>query len=284
MVYARSKEWDDLSKVARTYFDYLPQGSNEKNRCHQQIGIVNHCVVKVNPYLFQIAQTLKDGRWYIRHRGCNSRVSLKGRKVEIEDLVQIGALSIIENFHKYNPEFCFSTFVGLYAGKDMYKKGSFESMLFHLSNSSWEKSRGILSRSSDRSDAIKKLSKVLTKVSESEKSVIANVIFQTFYGKYSSLNDPLPNSSDFNVKPTYENSIPSDEIPIDELVILNEVRYLLERSDLTPRKIKILFDRYFSDKTLTEVGYELNLSRERVRQIEDKALEEMISDLGLGNS
>jgi RNA polymerase primary sigma factor len=58
---------------------------------------------------------------------------------------------------------------------------------------------------------------------------------------------------------------------LDEREQVDRVRRLLEL--LTAREVKILRRRFGDDRTLAEVGDELGLSRERIRQIESAALQ-----------
>jgi len=93
------------------------------------------------------------------------------------------------------------------------------------------------------------------------------------YRTHLSLDSPLNNDEDTPYLDLLENQ---DFIPYDDQLMqgfLNEkVDQLLE--DLSERETKILKMRFgfFGDvKTLEEIGKEIGLSRERVRQIEKKA-------------
>ena len=93
------------------------------------------------------------------------------------------------------------------------------------------------------------------------------------YRTHLSLNSPLKDDEDTPYLDLLENQ---DFIPYDDQIMqgfLNEkVDQLLE--DLSERETKILKMRFgfFGDvKTLEEIGKEIGLSRERVRQIEKKA-------------
>ena len=77
-----------------------------------------------------------------------------------------------------------------------------------------------------------------------------------------------------------ENFIPASEETPEDVVITGimqlQVRKLLEDCNLKPREIEVLMLRFgFNDiepMTLEEVGKKFNITRERVRQIESKAL------------
>ena len=93
------------------------------------------------------------------------------------------------------------------------------------------------------------------------------------YRTHLSLDSPLKNDEDTPYLDLLENQ---DFIPYDDQLMqgfLNEkVDQLLE--DLSERETKILKMRFgfFGDvKTLEEIGKEIGLSRERVRQIEKRA-------------
>lgn len=54
--------------------------------------------------------------------------------------------------------------------------------------------------------------------------------------------------------------------------LVNQLFELLSNGVLTAREFCVIKERYFGGKTLEQVGKELNVTRERVRQIESKAI------------
>jgi len=93
-----------------------------------------------------------------------------------------------------------------------------------------------------------------------------------------------------NTQTDFENSITSDanvdslthentpDIHFEQLSMKNDIREVL--SSLTPRESKVLKMRFglgknMSDHTLEEIGYQFDVTRDRIRQIEAKALRKL---------
>lgn len=93
-----------------------------------------------------------------------------------------------------------------------------------------------------------------------------------------------------NAQTDFENSITSDanidslthentpDIYFEQLSMKNDIEKLL--SSLTPRESKVLKMRFglgknMSDYTLEEVGYQFDVTRDRISQIEAKALRKL---------
>ncbi len=65
-----------------------------------------------------------------------------------------------------------------------------------------------------------------------------------------------------------------DSVPADEMMIADEESSIVRSAvgSLDPRARKVVLDRLVAERTLEEIGHELGLTRERVRQIERAAL------------
>jgi len=76
---------------------------------------------------------------------------------------------------------------------------------------------------------------------------------------------------------TLEDFLKTDDVLFDEGLISGDLKFLLkELLDKLPEKQRyVLIQRYFYARTLQEIGDELSLTREGVRQIEIKALNKM---------
>jgi RNA polymerase sigma factor (sigma-70 family) len=87
-----------------------------------------------------------------------------------------------------------------------------------------------------------------------------------------SLDDPISDhtgSNDGAPDPLYK-ILPCKQRRADELLESKELWEAVRR--LPSKEAYIIFNRFHEDKTLQEIGDELNLTRERVRQIQKKAL------------
>ncbi len=103
-----------------------------------------------------------------------------------------------------------------------------------------------------------------------------------------SLDAPLGNEGDFK----FGDTLASDTDAPDEALVRNRIREATQSmlETLTPREREVLRLRYGltgeEDHTLEQIGRSFSLSRERIRQIESKALEKLRSwseERGLGS-
>ncbi len=85
-----------------------------------------------------------------------------------------------------------------------------------------------------------------------------------------SLDDPLNDSGDSEDERTLLDEIPADNESADVSAYHRSIRGLVER--LSPRQKRVLLERYWSDKTLDEIGLLQGVSGERIRRIESRAL------------
>jgi RNA polymerase primary sigma factor len=100
------------------------------------------------------------------------------------------------------------------------------------------------------------------------------------YRTHLSLNAPLKNNAETN----YIDLLKSEDVDsIEESLFIDTLKSKIKEAlkELSPREEKVLRHRFGIDKTdsltLKEIGEKMNLSRERVRQIEKKATERLRS-------
>ncbi len=100
------------------------------------------------------------------------------------------------------------------------------------------------------------------------------------YRTHLSLNAPLKNNAETN----YIDLLKSENVDsIEESLFIDTLKSKIKEAlkELSPREEKVLRNRFGIDKTdpltLKEIGEKMNLSRERVRQIEKKATERLRS-------
>lgn len=86
-----------------------------------------------------------------------------------------------------------------------------------------------------------------------------------------SLDSPVTEGESANLGDTLVNATTPDP---HELTFLHERRRELESaiSGLKPREQDVLRQRFGGEKSLEEIGHEFNVTRERIRQIEEKAI------------
>lgn len=84
-----------------------------------------------------------------------------------------------------------------------------------------------------------------------------------------SRNEEIPDCEPFGMSSDYE---------VDPWMLVHEkefLRKLMEETALTPREHLVLHERFFRDQTLEEIAQRYDLTRERVRQIQEKALRKL---------
>ena len=78
------------------------------------------------------------------------------------------------------------------------------------------------------------------------------------------------------------NAMEIDEDPLDHLDDIGTLEVAMAISSLTPREKSVIRMRYAQEMTLKEVGVEIGVKQERVRQIEGKALRKLRFAKGSG--
>jgi RNA polymerase sigma factor (sigma-70 family) len=84
-----------------------------------------------------------------------------------------------------------------------------------------------------------------------------------------SRNEEIPDCEPFGMSSDYE---------VDPWRLVHEKEFLrkvMENTFLTPREMRVIDERFFSDQTLDEIAHRHDITRERVRQILEKALRKL---------
>lgn len=98
-----------------------------------------------------------------------------------------------------------------------------------------------------------------------------------------SLDEPLKDDSDTTRMDLYADSEAGEDTDFDSSLEKQDLkRIILEALNKLPvRSQEVISKRYFQSITLEQCGYEMNITRERVRQIESKAFRILRKDYGL---
>src|SRR3989339_2221706 len=104
----KSERWDYLNRLGEEYYGLVQQGygATLENRCQRQIDIASKLVASVVPFLNKIAGELVEKGKKINTVHGLKYFSLRGTRTTVEDLVQEGALGLIKEMGKYNPQRC----------------------------------------------------------------------------------------------------------------------------------------------------------------------------------
>lgn len=218
---------------------------------------------------------------------------LSGYNLNQEDLISEGTLGLIQAAHRFQPElgyrfatYCWSWVQGLlfsYVASNFFVTNvtstpGMKKLFYNL--------RRVMKEESDEGTAptglIDKIAERLG-VSAEETAVMYHLLKQP----YESLSTPIKGYDDEEM--TYENTVCDDPNPEDTIIrnILagrhqKLIRDAIERV-LNPREKEIFLARILpgdSDvKTLDEIGSEMKLSKERIRQIQDIAIKKVRSEI-----
>lgn len=213
--------------------------------------------------------------------------------LEYDDLIQEGIIGLIYGIEKYNIKYetQFTTYVYYWIvqviDRAIYDKGSTVRLPVHLVEkmnrlSKLENQQAVLDGKVPPEEICKMLDismneyNLLKFYMQSFKTVASlnKIVGEDTGDSDSELMDFIPSTSQLSDIPSYENET-------ENTVIENELRKNIDEllSTLTPREEKILRLRFGlddgKDRTLEEVGREFNVTRERIRQIEARALRKL---------
>ena len=264
MNYTR-EDSERLNKLGLEFLIIMKQnrgGVEDNDRTDRQVEIVNEIIEKMQPGIESIASGLLNGKGYGFCEGQGfylEKHSLNEFQLEYGDLVNAGNVFVIERFGHYNP---------LRAGVSTFvMKKSVEGMFnYALENNPPGYKSGINT----------KRAKILRKKKD-EKFPPTNLSFDKI------INPDNENPFDRRLEAQYFTRF----VRQDETIFLAEMICVMKKHlvGLNPREERIIRQRFGvgvdREYTLEEIGSELGISRERVRQIQKKGLKKIKKSLHL---
>lgn len=291
------KEWNGIQALAEEYVaikNDTGAGTATGNRTARQKEIVDTVVTNVMPYIWRLAEEMKQGRWDKENKTYGPQpVKLGknwaklGKLASVDDLVQDGAAYVVEHFDRYDSaRGRFSTWLVLFARAGMAQGFLEENNQVGMGAGLFWYARKVLRQHPKQEDFIQAITDRSTdelwerhhRISPAR----AALIYFTLTGNYRDIWKSRRRDSD-NASIGPLETVLSDEksvTPEDEAISHEQgdaTRAAL--ASLTPREQKVMRLRFgigeTSDKTIEEVGADFEVTRERIRQIEAKALRKL---------
>ena len=205
-----------------------------------------------------------------------------GNRLDFEDLEQVGFIGLIKAARKFeiNQGNAFSTYAVWWIKQAISREIMDNGYAIRIPVHMMENINKVVRAENQYiglgiEERIKKISEEL---SMSEERVRECLILKKNYLGYASLNAPIRDEEDIELG----EMIPEEGImSVEDIVADRELKRALQTvvSTLTQKEQKVLCLRFGLDdgrnRTLEEVGREFNLTRERIRQIEAKAIRKL---------
>lgn len=281
---------DRLEELGRQYYEEVRRGHGEsvETRSKRQIEIANEIVSGVTHYLSSLARKLLyDGGCGMSTPRGRIILSLRGKNLDIEDLVQTGAEGILRSLQSYRPDRGkMSAFLTRHAVSVMYKYGTCNCGSVYFPQEIAAHAMKVLGNSESRTEAVRKIARIIGNGANSnlDRDYVAITICGGISGGITSISAPIRKRSNGRVR-TFEEvylkdtDTPDPEQLTAEIELSKGIREAMRR--LGPKRAKVIGGRFGigeEEKTLEEIGNEKNVSRERIRQIQNKALKKLKKD------
>jgi RNA polymerase primary sigma factor len=205
------------------------------------------------------------------------KYKIKEKEIPLIDLISEGNIGLMKAIKKYDPEkyknkFSSYAFHWIYSSIENYINKTSKGIYIPIHMNKKKKFFEYLQEDSFKS--IKSLDSLLHRFSFDEKSIKKIKNLPTCYF-YNEKEEPLENFSIFNDLKTSEN----DPFYETSQNIIKEQICQIINENLNERERDVIFMRYGlvdnKKRTLREIAEKLNISRERVRQIQEKSLEKL---------
>lgn len=260
--------------------------TNDLDIAEQYIMEINRIPLLSLEDELKYARRVIEGDEYARNKMCESNLRLvvkiaqkyTGRGLEFMDLIQEGNSGLIHAVDKYDPEkgFKFSTYATYWIKQAILRALQNHSRTIKISPYIQEK---LNKMKKAESELVQTFGREPSdeEIADQMGLTIKEVISLRSYDLNTLSIDATMGDTENSMHEMLADTVDPCYLEIEERMAANNIREYMEC--LSDKEKKIMTLRYGLGKdngmTLDEVGFEMNLTRERVRQIEDTALRKM---------
>lgn len=204
-----------------------------------------------------------------------------GNRLDFEDMEQVGFMGLIKAARKFEiNQGKFSTYAVYWIKQAISREIMDNGYAIRIPVHMMERINKVVKVENQyiNLSVEQRIEKISEELSISKEAVRECLILKRNYLSYTSLNVPIGDEGDTEL----EEMLPEEgRISVEDIVVGGELKRDLEAviNTLTPREQRVLRLRFGLDdgqaRTLEEIGMEFNLTRERIRQIEAKALSKL---------
>lgn len=205
-----------------------------------------------------------------------------GNRLDFEDMEQVGFIGLIKAARKFeiNQGNSFSTYAVWWIKQAISREIMDNGYVIRIPVHMMERINKVARVENQyiNLSTEQRIGKISEELSMSREAVKECLILKRNYLSYTSLNVSIGDEGDTEL----EEMLPEEgRISVEDIVVGGELKRDLETiiSTLTQREQRVLRLRFGLDdgqaRTLEEIGMEFNLTRERIRQIEAKALSKL---------
>lgn len=205
----------------------------------------------------------------------------KNTSIDKDDLVQEGCIGMLKAIEKFDVEsgFSFSTYATWWIRQSITRCISNSEYNIRIPVHMYEKMKrvDILKKEYEVSHEEKVPIGYLAKKLGVSNDEVENILMHLNLNKTVSLSTPLTGKQDFTLGDSIPDSIDVEKVVLDNMQngkLLTTARKVLSTRELDVIKMRFGLDGY-TPLTLDQIGEKYNLSRERIRQIEEKSLRKL---------
>lgn len=262
--------------------------SKEQLFVRSNISIPNRTLIK----LIQDGNRQAKQDLCIKNRGLVDKIAyvymkMAGNKLDFEDLQSVGMIGLLKAAEKFDlsSENQFSTYATWWIRQSIIREIMNNGFSVRIPVHRMEQILKVTKFDSEFAEEVdyrKRITRIAKESGYDEELIEYCLQLYHQFLKTASLDVPVGEEEDSVLEDFIEDG---DEISVEDIAMFNILREELEKaiSTLKPREQTVLRLRFGlddgSEKTLEEIGQEVGVTRERIRQIEQKTLRKLRNSL-----